>query len=238
MLRARYFGVVGLLVLVALVPSKAQLLCTLTVSPWQPLQSVIESAPAGAVLCLTAGVWTQGVSIHNKVLTLWGAGADQTTLMGAAGALSDGISISGQSVVTVRGLGVYNFRDGIVALGQSRVTIRDVQLASNVRSGLHVLGLSDVTLEHSLSSYNLDGVVAEDSAQVTLQYSQITGNQRDGLRLDFSSSGWLIGTIIQGNGRYGVLLYSLENLSVCWRTVVRDNRAGDFYPEVAAQKCQ
>jgi nitrous oxidase accessory protein NosD len=237
MLRARYWSVMGLLVVASLCPSEAQLICTLTVQPWQPLQGVIESAPPGAVICLTPGMWTQGISIHNKVLTLWGAGADQTILMGAAGTLSDGISVSGQSVVTVRGLGVYNFRDGIVAFGQSRLSVRDVQLSNNRGSGLRGLGVSDVTLEHSLVSYNLDGVVAEDGAQVTLQYSQIMENQRDGLWLDFASSGWLISNIIQGNGRYGVRLYSLENLSVCWRNRVRDNRAGDFYPEAASQRC-
>ncbi|MCL6642653.1 MAG: right-handed parallel beta-helix repeat-containing protein [Candidatus Bipolaricaulota bacterium] len=150
----------GLLVLVSLCPSEAQLICTFTVQPWQPLQGVLESAPPGAVICLTAGMWTQGGSIHNKVLTLWGAGPDQTILMGASGTLFDGISVSGQSVVTVRGLGVYNFRDGIVALGQSHLGIRDVQLSNNSGSGLRVLGVSNVTLEHSLASYNLDGVVA------------------------------------------------------------------------------
>jgi nitrous oxidase accessory protein NosD len=237
MFRVRYCGVMGLLALMSLCPSEAQPICTLTVQPWQPVQSVVESAPAGAVICLAAGMWTQGISIHNKVLTLWGAGPDQTALMGAAGALSDGISVSGQSVVTVRGLGVYNFRDGIVAFGQSRLSIQDVQLSNNMGSGLWVLGVSDVTLEHALVSYNLDGVVAEDASQVTLQYSQMRENQRDGLRLDFASSGWLVSNIIQGNGRYGIHLYSLENLSVCWRNRVLQNRAGDFYPEAASQRC-
>lgn len=236
----RYSSIAGVLILLSLAPhiSVAQGSCTLTVQPWQPLQNVIESAPAGAVLCLAAGVWTHGVSVHDKVLTLWGAGPDQTILMGTAGAPTDGISISGQSLVTVRGLGVYTFRDGVVVSGHSRVTIQDTWLSHNARAGVHGLGLAEVTVENSLVSHNLDGVVGEDSAHLTVQYSQILNNQRDGIWLDFASLGWLISNSIQQNGRYGVHLYSLENLFVCWRNAIADNRAGDFYPEMAAYKCR
>ncbi len=237
MLKVRYLGAIVCLVYLALVPSSAatQPICTLVVQPWQPLHSALESAPPGAVLCLTAGMWTQGGSVHNKILTIWGAGPDQTILMGARDA--DGISVFGQSLVTVRGLGIYNFRDGLLVSGQSRLHIRDVWLFNHARSGVRALGLAETTLENSLISYNLDGVVGEDSAQVTVQYSQILNNQRDGIRLDFASLGWLISNIVQGNGRYGIHLYSLENLFVCWRNVVTDNRAGDFYPAMAAYKC-
>ncbi|MFN4219095.1 MAG: right-handed parallel beta-helix repeat-containing protein [Candidatus Bipolaricaulia bacterium] len=237
MLTARYLNAVAWLAFFAFAPSSEaiQPICTLIAQPWQPLQNVIESAPPGAVLCLAAGVWTHGVSLHDKVLTLWGAGPDQTIVMGAGD--TDGISVFGQSLVTVRGLGIYNFRDGMVVSGQSHVSIRDLQLSNNSRAGLHVLGLADATLENSLVSYNLDGVAGEESAQVTVQYSQIVSNQRDGIRLDFASLAWLIGNIIQNNERYGVRVYSLENLFVCWRNVVTNNKAGDFYPEMAAYKC-
>ncbi|MCX8103885.1 MAG: right-handed parallel beta-helix repeat-containing protein [Candidatus Bipolaricaulota bacterium] len=237
---ARYLSVLGVfaLLLLAARAIAMQPSCTVTVQPWQPLQTAVESVPAGAVLCLAAGVWTQGISLQDKVLTLWGAGPDQTILMGAAGTLADGISVSGQSLVTVQGLGIYNFRDGIISSGRSRVSIRDAQLFSNARAGVRVVELAEATLEHSLVSHNLDGVVAEDSAQVTIQYSQILSNTRDGVWLDFVSSGWLIGNSIQHNGRYGVHVYSLENLFVCWRNVVRDNRAGNFYPQMVAYKCQ
>lgn len=240
MLTVRYLSAIALLAFLTFAPTSEALqpICTLTAQPWQPLQNVIESAPAGAVICLTAGMWTQGVSIKDKIITLWGSGWDQTVLMGATDAFADGISVLGRSVVTVRGLGIYNFREGIVVSGQSHVSIRDVQLSRNTRSGLHVLELADATLENSPVSYNLDGVVAEDSAQVTVQYSQIVSNQREGIWLDFASLGWLVGNIIQSNGRYGVRVYSLENLSVCWRNVVTNNKAGDFYPEMAAYKCQ
>lgn len=240
MLKVRYLSVIASLACLALVPSSAapQPICTLIVQPWQLLQSVIESAPAGAVVCLAAGMWTQGVLIKDKILTLWGAGRDQTLLMGATGALADGISVVGHSVVTIRGLGIYNFRDGVVINGYSHVTVQDVQVSGNVSYGLHVLGMGEVTLENSLISYNRGGIVAEDSAHVSAQYSQILNNQEDGIWLDFASWAWLATNTIQGNERYGIRAYSPECLFVCWRNVVTHNRAGDFYPEILTQKCQ
>jgi len=239
MLRVRYFSAIASLAFLALVPSAAatQSICTLIVQPWQPLQNVIESAPAGAVICLTAGMWTQGISIKDKIITLWGAGRDQAVLIGAAGVLPDGISVLGRSVVTLRGLGIYNFRDGIAVGDYSRVTIYDTQISGNARYGLHVWGIGEATLENSLVSYNGVGIVAEDGAHVSAQYSQVLNNQGDGIWLDFASWAWLVSNIIQGNGRYGIHLYSLENLFVCWRNRVLQNRAGDFYPEAASQRC-
>lgn len=240
MFRARYFSAIAVLAFLALTPSSGatQPICTLIAEPWQSLQNVIESAPPGAVICLTAGMWTHGVSLTDKIITLWGAGRDHTVLMGAAGALADGISVIGRSVVTLRGVGIYNFRDGIVINGQSRVEIHDVQASGNTSYGLHILGMGEAILENSLISYNRSGIVAEDSSHISVQYSQVLTNQEDGIRLDFASWAWLVSNTIQGNGRYGIRVYSLENLFVCWRNVVTDNRAGDFYPEMAAQKCQ
>lgn len=72
MLHTRSLKVIGILALSLAVYGTAQPPCTMTVSPWQPLQSILENAPPGAVICLTAGVWTQGISIRDKILTLWG----------------------------------------------------------------------------------------------------------------------------------------------------------------------
>ncbi len=240
MLKVRYLSTIASLICLAVVLSSeaAQPICTLTVQPWQPLQSVIESAPPGAVICLTAGMWTQGISVKDKILTLWGAGRDQTVLMGAAGALADGISVLGHSVVTIRGLGIYNFRDGVVIRDYSRVTIYDVQVSGNISYGLRVLGMGEMVLENSWISYNRGGIVAEDAAHVSVQYSQVLNNREDGIWLDFASWAWLANNTIQYNGRYGIRAYSPECLFVCWRNVVTNNKAGDFYPETLAQKCR
>lgn len=238
MLHTRSLKVIGILALSLAVYGTAQPPCTMTVSPWQPLQSILENAPPGAVICLTAGVWTQGISIRDKILTLWGAGGDQTVFLSAASTLADGISVSGQSIVTIRGLGIYNFRDGIVVSGYSQATIHDAQISGNTRYGLHALDMGQAILENSVISYNHGGIFAEDSAHVAVHYSQILHNQEDGIWLDFASWAWLTNNTITDNGRYGIRLYSLEGLFVCWRNVVTNNKAGDFYPEIAAQKCR
>ncbi len=235
MLRTRYLKAFGILILVMAACGTAQPYCTMTVSSWQSLQTILDAAPPGAVICLGAGVWAQGVSLKDKILTIWGAGPEQTVLMGSEN--TDGLRILGQSVVTVRGLAIYNFRDGIVISNLSRAVIRDVWVAKSAQYGLHALGRSETTLENSFISYNRGGILAEDAAHVTVLYSQIFENAEDGIWLDFASWGWLADNTIQGNGRYGVRLYSLENLFVCWRNRVRNNRAGDFYPEAASQKC-
>lgn len=220
MIRTRSLKAIGILIFSIAAYGMAQPLCSMTVSPWQPLQSVLDAASSGSVICLTAGVWTQGVSIKDKILTLWGAGRDQTIFVGAVGTRADGISVSGQSIVTVKGLGIYNFRHGIIVSGSSQAAIHDVQISGNGQYGLHALGLGQVTLENSVISYNRGGILAEDSAHVTVQYLQILNNQEDGIWLDFASWAWLAHNIVMGNGRYGIRLYSLEGLFVCWRNVV------------------
>lgn len=238
MLHTRSLKVIGILALSMAVYGTAQPTCTMTVSPWQSLQSILENAPPGAVICLTAGVWTQGITLKDKILTLWGAGRDQTIFIGAVGTLADGISVSGQSIVAIRGLGIYNFRDGIVVSGYSQVTVHDVQISGNAWYGLHALGMGQATLENSVISYNRGGIFAEDSAHAAVQYSQVLNNQEDGIWMDFASWAWLISNTVANNGRYGIRLYSLECLFVCRRNIVMNNNAGDFYPAVAAQKCQ
>jgi nitrous oxidase accessory protein NosD len=49
----------------------AQADCTVTVEPGQSIQEAINKAPAGAVICLTAGTWQENVVIE-KSLTLRG----------------------------------------------------------------------------------------------------------------------------------------------------------------------
>lgn len=240
MFGVRCFSAIVLLAFLAFAQGSEaiQPICTLIAQPWQPLQNAIEGAPAGAVICLTAGMWTQGISIKDKILTLWGSGRDQTLLMGAVGVHADGISVLGHSVVTLHGLGIYNFRDGVVINNYSRVTIHDVQASGNTSYGVHVLGMGEVTLENSLISYNRGGIMAEDGAHVSAQYSQVLNNQEDGIWLDFASWAWLANNTIRGNERYGIRVYSPECLFVCWRNSVTNNRAGDFYPETLAQKCR
>lgn len=234
---AQYLKLFGTLIAIGLSSGVAQPRCTLFVQPGQSLQNIIENAPAGAVICLVPGMWTQSMSVQDKILTLWGAGRDQTILMGTASTPSDGITISGGSIVTLRGLAIYNFRHGIVARGSSRVVLHDAQVSGNAGYGVYALGTTHTTVENSQISYNLGGVTVQDSAHSVIQYSQILNNKEDGIRLDFASTAWLVSNIIESNGHYGVRVYSLENLSVCWRNVVRNNRAGDFYPEMAAQRC-
>lgn len=69
----KLFGVGAALVLFALAAGNAEPVglaqadCTVTVQPGQSIQSAIDAAPEGAVICLVAGMWEENLTITQSL---------------------------------------------------------------------------------------------------------------------------------------------------------------------------
>jgi parallel beta-helix repeat protein len=189
--------------IVALVVGQAGLVgstqeCTVTLSPGQPIQSAINQAQAGAVICLAPGTWNENLVIA-KPLTLRGAGKEQTVISGAVNnkiilqigseelvVSPEVIKVKIEDLKIAEGKGCEEFPTrcalGIAALGRVEVTITNVQISNNEGSGIGVCCLAQVTIFNSHISRNsgwsvgIYGPAVIGPPKVTIQNSQISGS--------------------------------------------------------------
>jgi parallel beta-helix repeat protein len=169
--------------------------CSVTLSPGQPIQSAINQAQAGAVICLAPGTWNENLVIA-KPLTLRGAGKEQTVISGAVNnkiilqigseelvVSPEVIKVKIEDLKIAEGKGCEEFPTrcalGIAALGRVEVTITNVQISNNEGSGIGVCCLAQVTIFNSHISRNsrwnvgIYGPAVIGPPKVTIQNSQI-----------------------------------------------------------------
>jgi parallel beta-helix repeat protein len=172
--------------------------CSVTLSPGQPIQSAINQAQAGAVICLAPGTWDENLVIA-KPLTLRGAGKEQTVISGAVNnkiilqigseelvVSPEVIKVKIEDLKIAEGKGCEEFPTrcalGIAALGRVEVTITNVQISNNEGSGIGVCCLAQVTIFNSHISRNsrwsvgIYGPAVIGPPKVTIQNSQISGS--------------------------------------------------------------
>jgi hypothetical protein len=107
--------------------------------------------------------------------------------------------------VTLRNLVVRNWREGILVLNQSRITIDNVRLEGNVNFGIHVTGDSRALITHSQVSstgYRVgatgsfptpqiptpgSGIVYENTSRGVVAHTTVSGNFRVGLAANFGA---------------------------------------------------
>jgi len=183
--------------------------CTLNVSANSSLQSVIDSANTGAVLCLSAGTYKASLVI-GKTLILRGAGKDgqgrlKTVLIGGEKGKPIVRVESSQTIqVTLDGIALTEAKatsdfpfcsslepsicpNGLQAKGRAKVILQNARVAENEFSGLIAEEFAQVEIRDSAIEDNMDiemgGVVAREDAQVTIVRSKISGNGVRGLFL-------------------------------------------------------
>lgn len=175
----------------------AQADCTVTVQPGQSIQSAINGAKEGAVICLAAGAFEENIMI-TKSLALRGIGAEpeDVRIVGAKDGYpvvrieSDSeIEVVLEKLTAAKAKGVecaaedprWICPDGIQALGKAKVTIKGTQVSGNRYDGLDVKDSAQVSLTDSTVSDNQGGLLVWSSAQVTLKNNTITGNKHCGI---------------------------------------------------------
>ncbi len=174
--------------------------CTIWVQPGQSVQAAIDSAPEGAVICLSAGTWDENIKIE-KSLTLLGAGQDKTTITSKEGGYPVIWIISPEGATQAASVRVQ--RVGLTGAhgkcGAGNTTNNYI-----CGSGLAIQA-SHVVVYDSAISNDLIGVVAVGSGQVAISGSIISDNDL-GMVLSGSSHGTVIDSSISDNRKAGIMI--------------------------------
>jgi len=140
------------------------------------LQEAIDAIAPGGTITISAGTFTEGVTIWKPVV-IQGAGPKETVLT----ALPERhivISILAEAEqVTLTGLTVAESDGQGLAIYGHHVAIRDVQVIDNDRWGLWAGGTATVSLQDSAVSSNWVGVLIESSARVDITGCTVDGNK-------------------------------------------------------------
>lgn len=162
----KLLGLGAVLVLLATVAPKmgpvglAQADCTVTVKPGESIQSAINAAPEGAVICLAAGMWEENIVIR-KSLTLRGAGQEYTSIKSKPFPIIQLtqppvvlIQNSAEKSVTLEGLNISGARldVGVRVQGKAKATFSHVRIFSNFLGDLVAEGSSEIIVVNAYLS--------------------------------------------------------------------------------------
>jgi parallel beta-helix repeat protein len=192
----------------------AQADCTVTVEPGQSIQEAINKAPAGAVICLTAGTWEENIVIE-KSLTL--RGEKEKTVI-------DGVH-ENYPVVWVR---APEEQEVVVQLEGLRITGAEGRCADYYicADGVLLQGSAQATISNSSLSENgwAGIIVLWDSAQVTISDSSISRNGYEGIELWGSAQASISSSTLSGNG-LGIELWDSAQASIS-NSTLSENATG------------
>lgn len=168
--------------------------CTMTVPPNESLQKALDTAPPGAVICLTSGTWAEHLTLK-KSLTLRGEGTAKTLLKGVRegypvvwveGSSQTEVQLENFAILEAQGFCAVSdpqwiCADGVQARDRAKVTLKDMRLAAHKWRGLFARDEAQVQLINTVALGNGAGLFATDAAQVSIHNSQIAGNDGIGV---------------------------------------------------------
>lgn len=207
--------------------------CSVRVRPGESIQAAIDSAEAGAVICLSRGEWIENVVIP-KSLTLKGAGGRRTILQGAQYGSpvvritsgegepinvllegltitgeGHGVTISGADTVEIKGCNISWNWYGIEAGDSVHLTLTDSTISENRRRGVVLMGSAQASIHNSLILRNMGlGVWLSDSAGARFSgpKCKIAGNGDHGLWIRDGARVELTECSVSGNRGHGLWL--------------------------------
>ncbi len=195
--------------------------CTITVQPGESIQTAINSAPAGAVICLAAGTWHENISIRNS-LTLRGAGSDKTRIRG--------VSAETEGAVVI----IHGYRSPEVQIerlavveGQAKRTGYPFYTLIAPSQGIGVKGGAKVTILDVVIQKNSYGVyIATDAAKVTVRGSTFLDN-RHGIVVQGSSEVEISGSTIRSGSAIGIEIFSYTGSTPAY-AVIQDSSVSGY----------
>lgn len=187
---APLLGLVAIALLVGCGRAPSDRACTVVVGAGESIQTAIDGAPPGAVICLAAGTWEEHLVIDRPIV-LRGEGAAHTFVRGTE---------YGRSVVRVVDAGPVEIE---------RVTLTGATGGhvghEDPSAGLTATGTARVEVrEADIVGHSTAALLARDEAQVVVRQSSLTGNLRFGLVLQGGAVAELDATKVEGNGDGGV----------------------------------
>ena len=162
--------------------------CAVSLTPSDSIQTAIDEANAGDVICLEAGIWEENISI-DKTLELHGVALEETIIDGVSDlepvvhisgiATLQNIAITGSEGTCDGNLGCTH---GLVIEALGDVNLIDVAIRANAGSGLEIRDRASLFVSDSIISSNgLGGIVVNDEADVLIENSFIEENGFDSL---------------------------------------------------------
>lgn len=176
--------------------------CTIVVQADESLQTAVDRAPEGSVLCLSEGTWEETVSIE-KTLTVKGLGPERSRV--------SRFWISSEKTIMVRlerlKLIGSRFFTSLEVLEAARVVLSQMVISSGQeRDGIKIRDRALVIIiDSEISETRSSGIVLENSAQMLIVNSEISGNNGSGILLNDSSQATIINAVISENGNGLVL---------------------------------
>ena len=205
--------------------------CTIVVQADESLQTAVEQAPEGAVLCLSDGTWDETLFIR-KSLTLQGMGA------GRSNAKAIRISSEERILVRVKGIRLYGPERSAVleARGAAGVELLDLVISSGEDGqGIYLRDSARATIINSeITKNKQEGILLEDSAQAAIFDSEISENNRFGIQLNDSSQVSLVNVIVWKN-RGGIHLTRASQATLATSRILGSYYEGGIVLEDSAQ---
>jgi parallel beta-helix repeat protein len=229
----------------------AEQTCQITVREGMSVQAAIALAPAGAVICLEAGVWHENITIA-KSLTLRGVGArGKTTIRGDDGRAPVirvegdqktevtidwitvswgpiGVAVVGSAQVTIGNSTVQFCGAGIAVAGSSQASITNCSVVACQLYGIYItnsarasIHATEVERNEGLSAINVDA-----SASVSLTASMIVDNEYTGVAVGSTAEADILDTLIEGNGKDGVSIGGSARVTITNSSVVGNEWRG------------
>lgn len=152
---------------------------TLTVTPDQTIQSVVDQARDGDTIEIEFGTYHERVVVDQNDLTIRGIpnAAGEWPVLDGEMKFSDGIAASGNNF-TVERLAVKNYKgNGIIVDGARGVVIRDVYVENTSLYGVYPVHATDVLVERVEATGIRDaGIYVGQSRDAVLRDNVVYGN--------------------------------------------------------------
>jgi len=206
--------------------------CDVTVTDGSSIQTAIDSALSGEVICVASGTFSEDLSIGTPNLTL--IGTDQANKPVIDGS-SFGILINSADNVRIQGLEIRNATRGIRLEHSEGVEIIDNFITENDQMGIYLTQSPNAVIENNTASDNSqNGIfVSGQSHNVTTRNNIVENNGSVGIRyFGGAENGEISDNTVSGNGDAGIqdgMNRNNHNTTITGNLVTDNEREGiDF----------
>ncbi|MBI3184380.1 MAG: hypothetical protein HYZ28_19780 [Myxococcales bacterium] len=202
------------------------------------LAAALAAAPAGAVVAVEAGSYTESLEV-SRAVSLIGRCAAQVVLLGAAGTGSPGVNISAGKAL-LRGFTLKGHFNGANLRSSTELELSEVVLESNQISGVRVGAGAHLVLRDSVVRDGVDpagnwglGLYGEKGASLEVSSTALARNRRAGVVLQEGTTGLLEGVVVRqtsprsdGSNGNGVVVVSGAKLTLRRSALLGNRESG------------